>query len=274
MKIGILDPSGLVELLPWSDDVAGTARAGGQSPPRVDEVSALVLARRFALAPGGTFALRRLLASLLFGAPLGRQGDDAIVRDVATRIHRGELLVLRGPAVRLGSFHDEIEAAPLSEPQAAVPEKPTAWLEIELVEVDGKPVPREPYEVRSPSGTVVRGQLDGNGFARVADLDPGSCTVTFPLRDRRDWEGRSVVVPEGELVVAPPPPRSWIEIELVDEAGAPVADEPFLVLEGDRPVARGRTDERGCARVESLSPGACRVLFPARDARDLDFASP
>ncbi len=57
----------------------------------------------------------------------------------------------------------------------------------------------------------------------------------------------------------------WIEIELVDEAGQPVAGEPFRVELPDGRVARGSLDELGLARVEGIPSGACRVTFPRRD---------
>src|ERR1043166_7877152 len=59
-------------------------------------------------------------------------------------------------------------------------------VETELVEKKTKPVPGEPYRVTLPDGEkVVTGTLDEKGFARVEDIDPGTCKVTFPRLDRK-----------------------------------------------------------------------------------------
>src|ERR1043166_3740373 len=61
-----------------------------------------------------------------------------------------------------------------------------SWVERELVDKRNKPVPGEPYRVTLPDGEkVVTGTLDEKGFARVEDIDPGTCKVTFPRLDRK-----------------------------------------------------------------------------------------
>lgn len=76
---------------------------------------------------------------------------------------------------------------PLSREDRENPDK--TWIEIELVDEDGNPVPGERYEVIAPDGqTVARGTLDSSGFARVEGLDPGECRVVFPELDEEAWE--------------------------------------------------------------------------------------
>lgn len=53
------------------------------------------------------------------------------------------------------------------------------WIEIELKDADDKPVPDVKYEVTLPSGEVKRGQLDGNGLARIEGVPPGNYDVKF-----------------------------------------------------------------------------------------------
>jgi type VI secretion system secreted protein VgrG len=67
-------------------------------------------------------------------------------------------------------------------------EKKTAWIEIELVDEEDEPVPSEKYEIKLPDGSVAKGTLDGNGFARVEGIDPGTCEITFPNLDKDAWE--------------------------------------------------------------------------------------
>lgn len=59
---------------------------------------------------------------------------------------------------------------------------------------------------------------------------------------------------------------SWIEIELRDEGGKPVAGEPYeLVLPDGQVVASGTLDEKGFARVDGIEPGQAKVHFPNQE---------
>ena len=76
------------------------------------------------------------------------------------------------------------------QPTAADQKDPKkTWIEIELVDEEGKPVPGEAYEVTLPDGTqVASGSLDHKGFKRIEGIDPGSCKITFPRLDKDAWE--------------------------------------------------------------------------------------
>jgi hypothetical protein len=58
------------------------------------------------------------------------------------------------------------------------------WIEVELLDSNGQPVPNQDYILRLPDGTEKRGQLDGDGKARVEDVPPGKFRIVFP-----NWEG-------------------------------------------------------------------------------------
>lgn len=65
----------------------------------------------------------------------------------------------------------------------------TSWIELELVDEEGNPVPGEPYEVTLPDGkTVAKGTTDSKGRAKVQGIDPGTCQITFPKLDKDAWE--------------------------------------------------------------------------------------
>jgi hypothetical protein len=65
------------------------------------------------------------------------------------------------------------------------------WVEIRLVDEDGKPVPNQKYTLKLPDGTARNGSLDEHGHARVEQIDPGTCLVSFPEIDAREWKRAS-----------------------------------------------------------------------------------
>jgi hypothetical protein len=72
--------------------------------------------------------------------------------------------------------------------QASAPEvEQKTWIEIELLDPKGVPVPGEGYTIRLPDGTTRSGTLDSLGRARVDGIDPGVCDVSFPGIDKRAW---------------------------------------------------------------------------------------
>lgn len=57
--------------------------------------------------------------------------------------------------------------------------KAKSWIDIQLVDAGGKPVPDEPYRLELPDGTVIEGTLDAQGCAGVEVMEPGDCRITF-----------------------------------------------------------------------------------------------
>jgi type VI secretion system secreted protein VgrG len=65
----------------------------------------------------------------------------------------------------------------------------TSWVEIKIVDEDGDPVVGERYRVTLPDGeTLAEGTTDEKGYAKVTNIDPGSCKITFPRIDGRAWK--------------------------------------------------------------------------------------
>lgn len=64
----------------------------------------------------------------------------------------------------------------------------TSWVEIELVDELGDPIPGELYELTYPDGQKRRGQLDGRGQAHIGLREPITVQVTFPDLDTEAWE--------------------------------------------------------------------------------------
>jgi phage protein D len=59
-------------------------------------------------------------------------------------------------------------------------------------------------------------------------------------------------------------PQNWVAIELKDDAGQPMANEPYRITTADGDIIEGLLDAAGKARVEGISPGQCQVTFPNR----------
>jgi hypothetical protein len=64
-----------------------------------------------------------------------------------------------------------------------------------------------------------------------------------------------------------PEPHEWIEIELVDEEGAPVANAPVELEMPDGSKRRGVTNAVGKWRIDRIPGGQCRARFPSYSVR-------
>ena len=67
-------------------------------------------------------------------------------------------------------------------------ETEASWIDIELIDEEGMPVPGERYRVTDSEGTVKEGTLDANGRAHVTGIAPGPCEITFPRLDLTAWQ--------------------------------------------------------------------------------------
>lgn len=62
------------------------------------------------------------------------------------------------------------------------------WIEIILVDAEGKPMPGVKYRITPPGGAPVEGRLNEHGQAGLYNIDPGNCKITFPDLDQDAWE--------------------------------------------------------------------------------------
>lgn len=56
--------------------------------------------------------------------------------------------------------------------------------------------------------------------------------------------------------------RDWVEIELVDEDGNPIADENYVLHLPDGQERKGKLDRNGYAKEKDVPPGKIFVEFP------------
>jgi type VI secretion system secreted protein VgrG len=79
--------------------------------------------------------------------------------------------------------------SPTHDPNSQENQDKQHWIEIELQDEDGNPIPGQPYRITLPDGvTVADGTLDEKGYARVDNIDAGTCQVTFPNLDKDTWK--------------------------------------------------------------------------------------
>lgn len=63
------------------------------------------------------------------------------------------------------------------------------WIEIILVDMDGKPVPNVRYKITPPGGDPPQeGRLNEHGQAGYYKIEAGDCKITFPDLDKDAWE--------------------------------------------------------------------------------------
>ncbi|MGZ8711341.1 MAG: hypothetical protein ACXW28_14060 [Thermoanaerobaculia bacterium] len=63
----------------------------------------------------------------------------------------------------------------------------THYIEVELLDDEGKPIANEAYFVELPDGSSKSGRTDAKGFARIDGVDPGTAKVTFPDLDKKSY---------------------------------------------------------------------------------------
>lgn len=67
-----------------------------------------------------------------------------------------------------------------TEPPVPPPAPDEHWIEVQLVDKDGKPVRNEKYWIQLSDGTVKEGYLNAQGKVRLEDIPAGNCRIRFP----------------------------------------------------------------------------------------------
>lgn len=55
--------------------------------------------------------------------------------------------------------------------------------------------------------------------------------------------------------------KNWVEVELVDDSGAPVAGESVEIKLPDGSVASGTTDDKGLLKISNIDSGSVEITF-------------
>lgn len=188
----------------WIDDFSGgvwllsrsglgePAGASSQAGAIAPEIAAARVTEWFPEGRGHTHSLRPLsdIAAALGEDTLARP-DETTTAKHKTLLQRalrdGRLIALRpSRPVPPEGFGEPEEEAAAARP---APRQDTTWIEIQLVDDSDPPRPQPfvRYRIELPGGAVREGMLDANGRAMITGIDRGTCEVTFPGLDARDW---------------------------------------------------------------------------------------
>lgn len=160
-------------------------RAGAEEGERVDPREAAdVLASPFA-DPIEGMVLRRAALDLTAGAPL-REGHEALARLVGA-VRTGVLVLLRVAPPRYRGPHKPVEAREEEDFDRPQQQLDTDWIEIQLLDEEGRGISGQRYLVVLPDGRERRGFTDSLGSARLTRIPSGSCKVSFPDLDAKAW---------------------------------------------------------------------------------------
>lgn len=78
---------------------------------------------------------------------------------------------------------------PINPPKPYKPDPAkTHWVEIELVDQEGNPLPGKRYTIKTPDNQLAESYTDEQGKARLEGIDSGSCEISFPELDEHDVE--------------------------------------------------------------------------------------
>lgn len=199
-----------------------------------------------------------------------RRGELTLHARLTEALRRGEVVLWRGR----GRTHSSVELDQVEDVEHLLHDVSAqkTWIEIELLDMEGNPMPGEPYRVKLPDGTERRGTLDAQGRAYFGQLDPGQAEIIW---EARDGDATETAPPLGQSPTRGAAPtsasplsrheRTWVELELLDMVGAPVPFERYWIKLPDGTVREGALDAEGRAYFDDLDPGTCEIRWPFRD---------
>jgi hypothetical protein len=149
-----------------------------------DIASALELLNAFKKDPVQMEILRGVLAPRVTG--ISRMDDDAVIKRFAQLLVSGDIRILRSPIFGAGGGQVEEQE---EQGQGGTQQGRTGgWIEINLRDMEGQPVPGKKYRIKLPDGVVEEGTLDEFGHAERYGIMEGTCQVSFPEFDAEAWE--------------------------------------------------------------------------------------
>lgn len=129
----------------------------------------------------------RQLASLSQGVMGGvtRGSSTVHLPGILGALGRGEIVLLNR---RSGVSAQESTQPESVTEQLKLAKQVKTWVEMEVVDMEGNPVPNQRYLCALPNGQVQEGVLDSRGMVRFDGIDPGNCVFVLTELDGEAWQ--------------------------------------------------------------------------------------
>lgn len=155
-----------------------------------DIPAALDFLRRFKSDPAQMAILRNVIAGS--SPDVHRLDTEEVLKQFASLLVNGQVKILKSPRLLGGAdAAEEVEAEKAKQEAKSAPlraPRKTSWIEINLRDMEGQPVPGKRYRIKMPDGSIAEGSLDNFGHAEYFGINPGTCAVSFPDLDADAWE--------------------------------------------------------------------------------------
>ncbi len=205
---------------------------------------------------------------------VGRDEIQEVTRDRSRKVAGKEMIEIEGTRSLTvkGGAHDSYQASHSMEVASGLGIKATS-ITLEgasdvTLKVGGSVVRIDPSGVAVVGGTIKLNSGGGGSPAKMCGSVP-ALKIKSPAQAASADAG---AVQQGQAddrkshkEPGDPKKTSWIELQLVDDAGQPVAGEAYEVEMADGTVATGTTGADGVARVSGIDPGTCKIRFPNLD---------
>lgn len=117
----------------------------------------------------------------------GPLGSGLPLRSIRTAFETGRwVLLARATGGILQRAEEDGERESVQEQLRTAKELKT-WVEMEVVDEDGRPMAGEPFVCMLPDGRIIEGKLDGRGKVRFDGIDPGNCAFSLSRRGPDAW---------------------------------------------------------------------------------------
>ncbi|MCC6877813.1 MAG: carboxypeptidase regulatory-like domain-containing protein [Sandaracinaceae bacterium] len=127
---------------------------------------------------------RARAADLLSADLLSAPHDGSLVAALLMEIERGLLFLEEEPWAPVALLPI---APPQGEEPAPAETRELDWIEVEIVDGQGHPMPFVQVEIELPNGQSRRQMTNENGWLRLDAIPAGQCTVRLPRWDRSAW---------------------------------------------------------------------------------------
>lgn len=198
--------------------------------------------------------LQRRLVKLL--ADLGVPCDLGTLEEALERaLHAKKLHLYRDVPLSPGWAMEEIiPLRDLMEEEAEEVAPESSWIEVQVVDASGEPVPGLAFVLTLPDGASRNGSLDSDGLARVPRTDAGSCEFQLTAEDYADVPPFTFMTGERHRVRLPDDPRitiplRWEDRFLGEAYGEPSSLQHFQPCAGLETLVDGKAVSHGLEHV-------------------------